>query len=271
MRTALLGMALLAAAPFRVIPSLEKYDAEDTDRIQVAVRAEGGGDGPAAEAGRTVVGRVTVSEFTGGRKGRTHADVPEAALPIVKGSGVPGLDRVLEGRKAGADLAIVFPARMNLGATAFKGVPERTAVLLEIRIQKVVETPPAPKPPPFPEIAQDDPRWQEDVSGLRILWLRKGEGKAPEYGDRIQVGWTGWVAPTKRLFDGSGSGPWLPFEEGVSFAGWEAALLRMKAGDEAVVLVPPELAYGEEGYAPLEIPGGAALLLRVSLVGVRKP
>lgn len=272
---ALVSTALRAGESHVIIPSLEKYDSFKAKDIQMVVRATGGNKGPIAELGRTLTCHLDVSEFVRGRKGKTHFSTvthnggKPTPLALAKGSGITGLEEVLHGYRAGADLAIVFPAHMNLGATTFKGIPEKTAVLIEIKILKIRETP-APRPTPkFPDIKDDDPRWETRESGLRILWIKKGDGAAPQFGNKVQVGWAGFVTSTQHLFDKSDSGAWLPHEKGRSFRGYEEAVSLLKVGDEVVIQVPPSLGYAQHGYAPLKIPPNAWLTLTLTLKGVK--
>lgn len=96
-----------------------------------------------------------------------------------------------------------------------------------------------------------------------------GTGDPVEEGDTVTVHYIGTLENGQQ-FDNS----YLkrePFTftigEGKVIRGWEEGVLGMKTGGQRVLVVPPELAYGREGYGP--IPGGATLVFAVELLEVK--
>lgn len=51
--------------------------------------------------------------------------------------------------------------------------------------------------------------------------------------------------------------------------GWEQAVLQMSTGQTAFVLIPPELAYGSEGFGDL-VPPDATLVFKIEVLKVFK-
>ena len=51
-------------------------------------------------------------------------------------------------------------------------------------------------------------------------------------------------------------------------AGWESALPKLRVGDHATLTLAPEFGYGEAGDSD-DIPGGATLIFKVELVGIK--
>ena len=112
-------------------------------------------------------------------------------------------------------------------------------------------------------------RWPDlkvTPSGLRYKVLRAGSGGNPAAGAQVSVHYTGSFLDGQ-VFDSSEQrGQPASFRIGEVIAGWNEALLSMKKGEKRLLLIPPELAYGERGY-PGAIPPYSFLVFEVELLG----
>jgi FKBP-type peptidyl-prolyl cis-trans isomerase len=114
-------------------------------------------------------------------------------------------------------------------------------------------------------VAKKYPDLKATPSGLRFKILKQGSGPSPSDGVSVTVHYTGWLLDGTK-FDSSkdGGGP-STFRIGEVIEGWNEALKSMKKGEIRLIVIPPELGYGERGY-PGVIPGNAFLVFEVELI-----
>ena len=104
---------------------------------------------------------------------------------------------------------------------------------------------------------------------LKIEKLVDGNGATPKNGNTVTVHYTGTLTDGTK-FDSS-----VDRDEPFSFtlgageviAGWDLGVAQMKVGDKVKLTIPPELAYGREGY-PGAIPPDSTLIFEVELLGI---
>ncbi|MBF0237444.1 MAG: FKBP-type peptidyl-prolyl cis-trans isomerase [SAR324 cluster bacterium] len=119
-----------------------------------------------------------------------------------------------------------------------------------------------------PRIAVDS-AFKKTRSGLKIYVEHFGEGKALQKGDKVKVHYEGWLAEDYTMFDSSRKKR-KPYEfvlgENQVIPGWEEAMSGVKEGSKIQLIVPPELAYGQQGFDNIKIPPNATLIFQVEIL-----
>ena len=109
---------------------------------------------------------------------------------------------------------------------------------------------------------------QRTETGLYVLDIAAGEGEPVQAGQKVKMEYTGWL-PNGRRFDTSeGKQPYeFTVGRGEVIKGWDEGVLGMKLGGKRRIIVPPRLAYGDEGAGGY-IPPSAVLVFDLQLVAV---
>lgn len=106
-------------------------------------------------------------------------------------------------------------------------------------------------------------------SGLKYKDLEEGGGAAAVSGKNVKVHYTGTLA-NGRKFDSSRDRD-EPFEfklgAGMVIKGWDEGVAGMRIGGRRLLVIPPDLGYGQRGAGKV-IPPGATLYFEVELLGV---
>lgn len=107
------------------------------------------------------------------------------------------------------------------------------------------------------------------TTGLQIENLTRGTGPTPQKGQTVTVHYTGRFTDGNK-FDSSADRD-EPFSfvlgQGQVIAGWDLGVAKMKVGDKVKLTIPPELAYGADGY-PGAIPPNSTLVFEVELLSI---
>jgi peptidylprolyl isomerase len=118
------------------------------------------------------------------------------------------------------------------------------------------------------EVAEAD--YVTTESGLQYYDIEKGTGDSPENGDIVSVAYSMWLQDGNTFIDSTQGQPteFILGSEQV-FAGWNEGVLSMQEGGQRQLIIPPDLALGEEGFGDF-IPPNSTIILEINLLSFRQ-
>ena len=105
--------------------------------------------------------------------------------------------------------------------------------------------------------------------GLRVRDLECGTGTTAAKGMSAKVIYSASLEG-EESFDHSDTEFTFRLGSGQVVAGWDEGLVGMQVGGTRVLTVPPELAYGEAGFAP-DVPPNSTVIYEVELLEMSDP
>ena len=118
-------------------------------------------------------------------------------------------------------------------------------------------------------VAKNYPDAKPTESGLYYIRTKKGKGKKPQAGDKVQVNYTGKFLDGTVFDSSKDRGKPIEFTigKGQVIPGWDEGISMMRKGEEGVLIIPSNLAYGQ-GRG--RIPPYSTLVFDVELVDIVK-
>jgi hypothetical protein len=108
------------------------------------------------------------------------------------------------------------------------------------------------------------------ASGLTYVVTQRANGRRPQAGEIVLVHYTGTLADGTK-FDSSydrNEPIAFPLGKGAVIKGWDEGIAQLGVGDQAVLVIPPQIGYGAKGAGNV-IPPNATLVFVVHLVDVK--
>ena len=115
--------------------------------------------------------------------------------------------------------------------------------------------------------ALDDKGWVKQESGMKVWDVKVGTGDAVKKDATVKVHYTGWLTNGK-VFDSS-----RKRDEAIEFGlnqvikGWTEGVVGMKVGGVRRLMIPPEMAYGDQDKG--DIPPKSVLVFDIELLEVK--
>jgi len=108
------------------------------------------------------------------------------------------------------------------------------------------------------------------ADGLEYWDIKAGTGAAAQTGQTVKVHYTGWLTTGKKFDSSVGKAPLevTPLGSAPVIKGWNEGIVGMKVGGKRQLRIPPDLAYGADGY-PGAIPPNSTIIFDVLLLSVK--
>ncbi len=109
------------------------------------------------------------------------------------------------------------------------------------------------------------------ATGLTYIVTRNTLGRQPQAGETVLVNYTGLLGSGVK-FDSSldrGQPFEFPLGRGRVIKGWDEGIGKLRVGEQATLIIPAQLGYGDRGAGGV-IPPNATLIFLVELVGIKE-
>lgn len=245
----------IGSAPDIEIPAAEPPC--DLQKVDLSV-----GEGDEATAGATLSMQYKgVSWSTGDQFDASWDRGEPFEFQLGAGMVISGWDQGIVGMKEGGRRLLVIPPEMGYGETGQGDIaPNETLVF----VVDLVEVMPPPPPPacvegkgPKVEVAGElgiKPKFGipdgDPPCEMQIVDVVEGDGAEATVGSNLSMQYVGKSWSTKKEFDASwGRGQSFGFELGAGrvIQGWDQGIVGMKQGGRRLLIIPPDLGYGERG------------------------
>jgi FKBP-type peptidyl-prolyl cis-trans isomerase len=122
-----------------------------------------------------------------------------------------------------------------------------------------------------PSLASASARAITTASGLTYLITHQGKGRQPKAGEIVVVHYTGALSNGLKFDSSRDRNDPISFKLGAGrvIKGWDEGIAQLHVGDQAVLIIPPQLGYGSKGAGDGLIPPDATLIFIIEVVDVK--
>jgi len=272
--------AVTVSGDFGKAPDVTWNSALDADELASATLVEGTGD-KVVKGDQALVHLWIGNGFTKRESFSTWTEGAPEAITVDDTQVNKAIYTAIADHTVGSRVLVVSPPEDAFGdqGNATLGIGnEDSIVIVADLMDKVLAEPQgtAQKPPAYaPKLVEKDGvPTGFDFSGspktpptkLKVIPLIKGTGRVVASGDTTQMNYLGQVYGSKTVFDQSYGGQ--PFStvigKGNVIKGWDQGLVGQPVGSRVLLVIPPDLAYGEEGQGSIK--GNQTLVFVVDIL-----
>ncbi|MER6995926.1 FKBP-type peptidyl-prolyl cis-trans isomerase [Streptomyces sp. NPDC000410] len=273
--------AITAGEKFGQKPTLAKGEGTPPKELKVEVISEGKG-APLKKYDKASVNYL--GQLWDGTEPFDNSFDRGQPYPVLIGGGgvIPGWQKALEGQKVGSRLEVAIPPELGYGAQGQGDIPPNATLVF---VMDIVKAEPIALTAKGTEVAQDNidlPKVGTNTDGkapsitvpkkpaptkLVSNYVIEGSGPAVKQTDTVVVQYKGVLWKDGKEFDSSyKTGEPVSFPLSQVVPGWSQGLAGKKVGSRVLLVVPPDLGYGDQDQGP--IPGKSTLVFSVDILTV---
>ncbi|MEU2162747.1 FKBP-type peptidyl-prolyl cis-trans isomerase [Streptomyces sp. NPDC019208] len=273
--------AITAGAKFGEKPTLAKGEGKPPKDLKVEVISEG--KGQALKKGDQAQVDYLGQVWDGDKPFDNSFDRGEPFAVTIGGGGViEGWQKALDGQKVGSRLEVSIPPSLAYGSQGQGDIPPNATLVFVMDVVKGTTLPVSAK---GTEVAQDNidlPKVGTNTDGkapsitvpkkaapakLVSNYVIEGSGPAVKADNTVAVQYKGVLWKDGKEFDSSYSkGAPVTFPLAGVIPGWSKGLEGKKVGSRVLLVVPPDMAYGDQAQGP--IPAKSTLVFSVDILAV---
>lgn len=248
-------------ASFDILGGASEEDVQTTSSgLQYIIISEGDGDIPQE-------GEVVSVHYTGWLEDGTEFDSSRSRgtpiqFAVGRGMVIPGWDEGLSLIPVGTQARLIIPPDLAYGEQGRPGIPPDSTLIFDVELLGI-----QPGSPESPTAVEEEDYTVTDT-GLKYYDIEVGDGPPLEAGQQILMHYTGWLEDGTKFDSSIDRGQPIPLvvSAGQIIPGWEEGVASMNMGGIRQLVIPPELAFGEEGAGGGIIPPNAVLILEVQVI-----
>lgn len=109
-------------------------------------------------------------------------------------------------------------------------------------------------------------------SGLIYVITRRRDGRQPRAGETVVVHYTGLLTNGVKFDSSLDRSEPIRFKLGTGrvIKGWDEGIGKLRVGEQATLIIPPQLGYGAKGAAGGLIPPDSTLIFIVELISIEE-
>jgi peptidylprolyl isomerase len=223
------------------------------------------GDGPAPQPGDVVSVHYRGTLEDGTEFDSSYSRGEPINFSLGTGMVIPGWDEGIGLMRVGGKAKLVIPPELAYGEQgAGEVIPPNATLIFDVELVDIL--PGSPDAPA--EVEEAD--YVTTSSGLKYHDIEAGDGPSPATGQNVVVHYTGWLLDGTKFDSSLDRGEPFTFSLGAEkvIPGWDEGLATMKVGGRRQLVIPPRLAYGEQGAGGV-IPPNATLVFEVELLEIQ--
>jgi len=190
------------------------------------------------------------------------------SIIVGKGMVIKGWEEGLELMSVGDKARLIIPYNLAYGEEGRPPIiPQRTDLIFDVEI---IDAETLPVAVPYKVEGKDTVSTESGLKYIVVEEVSRKNSLVPKNGQNVSVHYTGYFEDGK-IFDSSierGQPISFVLGQGAVIKGWDEGIAIMRKGEKFRLLIPYDLAYGEQGY-PGAIPPKSNLIFDVELVDIK--